>query len=221
MTGWAGFTGGGFGAAVWYSVGMETQNSTPTVVGFGDEVFDRMARAVEKVQERLRRSTAALEAAEVPYAVFGDNAVAAWVATIDPGAVRHSVDIEMLVNRGDYASAKETLESVGFLHHDEMTFVDGADGSPREAVRLLFAGEKAKEDHVAATPSVSVDSTHTAFRLLPLEPLVLLELTLWRCVCRLHVRDLIEIGLVDQSWPQRFTPELAGRLQALLDDPDG
>ncbi|WP_145282559.1 hypothetical protein [Pirellulimonas nuda] len=200
---------------------METQNLKPTVVAFGDEVLDRMARAVEKVQERLRRSTAALEAAHVPYAAFGDNAVAAWVATIDPGAVRHAVDIEMLVNRGDYASAKKTLESVGFLQHDEMTFVDGADGSPREAVRLLFAGEKAKEGHVAAAPCVSADSTHTAFKLLPLEPLVLLELTLWRCVCRLHVRDLIEIGLVDQSWPQRFTPALAGRLQTLLDDPDG
>ncbi len=216
-----GIYGRGFGAALWYSVGVETQNLTPTVVVFGDEVLDRMARAVEKVQERLRRFTAALDAAQVPYAVFGDHAVAAWVATIDPGAVRNSVDIEMLVNRGDYASAKETLERVGFVQHDEMTFVDGPDGSPREAVRLLFAGEKAKENHLVGAPCVSADSTHTAFKLLPLEPLVLLELTLWRCVCRLHVRDLIEIGLVDQSWPQRFTPALAGRLQALLDDPDG
>ena len=33
--------------------------------------------AVEKVRERLRRSTAALDAAGIPYAVIGGNAVAA------------------------------------------------------------------------------------------------------------------------------------------------
>ncbi len=39
--------------------------------------LDRMVRAVEKVRERLLRSTAALEAAGVLYAVVGDNAVSA------------------------------------------------------------------------------------------------------------------------------------------------
>ena len=41
--------------------------------------LDRMVRAVEKVRERLLRATAALETANVPYAVIGGNAVAAWV----------------------------------------------------------------------------------------------------------------------------------------------
>jgi hypothetical protein len=38
---------------------------------------------VEKVRERLRRAAAALEAAGVPYAVAGGNAVAAWVSRVD------------------------------------------------------------------------------------------------------------------------------------------
>ncbi len=39
--------------------------------------LDRMVRAVEKVRERLLRATGALDAAGLPYAVIGGNAVAA------------------------------------------------------------------------------------------------------------------------------------------------
>ena len=45
--------------------------------------LDRMERAVEKVRDRLLRSTAALEAAGIPYAVIGGNAVMAWVEQVD------------------------------------------------------------------------------------------------------------------------------------------
>jgi hypothetical protein len=38
---------------------------------------------------------------------------------------------------------------------------------------------------------------------------------------RTHLRDLIEIGLIDATWPQRLAPELAARLQQLLDTPEG
>jgi hypothetical protein len=37
----------------------------------------------------------------------------------------------------------------------------------------------------------------------------------------MHLRDLIEIGLLDQSWTDRFTAPLAARLQELLDNPEG
>ena len=38
---------------------------------------------------------------------------------------------------------------------------------------------------------------------------------------RMHLRDLIAVGLVDEAWPGRFPVELARRLQAILDDPEG
>jgi hypothetical protein len=64
-------------------------------------ILDRMVTAVERVRDRLRRATAALEAAGVPYAVAGGNAVAAWVATIDPAAVRNTQDVDILLRRAD------------------------------------------------------------------------------------------------------------------------
>lgn len=49
----------------------------------GQTLLERMVWAVQRVRERLLRATAALEAAGVPYAVVGGNAVAAWVARVD------------------------------------------------------------------------------------------------------------------------------------------
>ena len=38
---------------------------------------------------------------------------------------------------------------------------------------------------------------------------------------KVNVRDMIDVGLVDATWLPRLPPELAARLLALLDDPDG
>ncbi len=91
---------------------------------------------MEKVRDRLLRSTAALEAAGVPYAVIGGNAVMAWVEQADEAAVR-------------------------------------------------------------------------------------MKLTSNRDKDRMHLRDMLGVGLIDATWPARYPPELAARLQHLIDTPDG
>jgi hypothetical protein len=48
-----------------------------------------------------------------------------------------------------------------------------------------------------------------------------MKLTSFRDKDRTHLRDLIDVGLVDASWPARLPDELASRLQALLDTPEG
>ena len=59
----------------------------PSVVTFGFDVLDRVEQAVAMVKERLKRAVGALDAAGIPHAVAGGNAVAAWVSRIDPAAV--------------------------------------------------------------------------------------------------------------------------------------
>jgi hypothetical protein len=48
-----------------------------------------------------------------------------------------------------------------------------------------------------------------------------MKLTSYRDKDRMHLRDLIDVGLLDATWPAKFPPELGARLQAILDDPDG
>jgi len=50
---------------------------------------------------------------------------------------------------------------------------------------------------------------------------VRIKLTAFRDKDRTHLRDLLEVGLLDQSWVIRFPPELGARLQLLIDTPEG
>jgi hypothetical protein len=50
--------------------------------------LERHFMAVEEVQRRLERIVAALNDAGVAYALVGGQAVALWVSTLDPHAVR-------------------------------------------------------------------------------------------------------------------------------------
>jgi hypothetical protein len=64
------------------------------------------------------------------------------------------------------------------------------------------------------------EATET-FRLLSLAALVRMKLTSFRDKDRTHLRDLIEVGLVNVSWLERLPPEFAARLKNLLDHPEG
>jgi hypothetical protein len=37
----------------------------------------------------------------------------------------------------------------------------------------------------------------------------------------MHLRDMLDVALIDASWLTQFPPELAARLQELLDNPEG
>src|SRR6267154_5665970 len=79
--------------------------------------WKRALMAAEKVKERLRRATKALDDAGVPYAVAGGNAVAEWVARADEGAVRNTRDVDLLIRRGDLPAVRVVLKSAGFVYH--------------------------------------------------------------------------------------------------------
>jgi hypothetical protein len=48
-----------------------------------------------------------------------------------------------------------------------------------------------------------------------------MKLTSYRLKDRVHILDMIGVGLIDATWPARFPPALGARLQQLLDDPNG
>jgi hypothetical protein len=180
--------------------------------------------AAERVWERCRRAAQALDAAGVPYAVAGGNAVAEWVGRVDEGAVRNTRDVDILIRRDDFAAAKLALENAGFVYHRLLevdTFLDGPHGKPSEAVHLLFAREKVRDDLEFLTPDVADSERASSFQVASLESLVRMKLMANRDKDRTHLRDLIGVGLIDASWPGRFPPLLAHRLQRLLDDPNG
>ena len=186
--------------------------------------WERMSNAVEKVRARLMRAAQALAQESVPYAVAGGNAVAAWVSRVDEAAVRNTQDVDIVLRRTDLPAARQALEQAGFVYRHAAgmdIFLDRPGAKARDSVHGVFAKEKVRPDYVTPAPDVSDSEDAEAFRLLTLEALVRMKLTSFRDKDRVHVRDLMAVGLVNDSWLDRVPAPLRSRLQELLDNPDG
>lgn len=191
-----------------------------------DFSWDRMIAAVEAVKERMLRAAKALEQADIPYAVAGGNAVAAWVSRVDQAAVRNTQDVDILVRRADFSAVKAALESVRFRHRFAANidcFLDQDSDKVRDAVHLFYASEKVREEHPLPTPIVDVDDVDQTggYRIISFEGLLQMKFNSYRLKDRVHLLDMIEVGLLDKSWLTRLIPEHAVKLQELLDNPDG
>ena len=190
----------------------------------GEALWNRMNRAVEKIQERLERTATILEAAGIPYAIIGGNAVRAWVAQMDEAAVRTTRDVDILLRRADFPRAIVAMEAAGFIYRHAASidmFLDGPGTKDRDAVHVLFAGEKVRPEDVVPTPDVEDAIEINTHRYIQLESLVRMKLTSFRDKDRMHLRDMNDVELIDDTWPARYPPELAARLQEILDTPNG
>lgn len=213
-------TGGLIGVA-----GLATEDSRLVEIRFtGDALWERIERAVEKVKDRQRRVTKALNAANVPYALIGGNAVQHWVAQVDESAVRNTRDVDIILNEADLAAAREALAKVGFIYRRAAgvsMFLDGPDAKARDAVHVVFAGKKVQADYPEAVPDIDDYDLIDDARTLPLEKLVRMKLTSFRRKDQVHLLDMISVGLIDDSWLDNLTGILKSRLEELLNDPDG
>lgn len=190
----------------------------------GNALWERMERAVQKIQERLERTATTLEQAGIPYAIIGGNAVRAWVAQIDEAAVRTTRDVDILLRRSDWPAALAAMEGAGFVYRHVKgidMFLDGPGSKARDAVHVLFAGEKVRPDDPVPAPDVSEAEDIQKHRTLRLDALVRMKLTAFRDKDRMHLRDMIDVELVNESWYQRLPRELAARLKELIDNPNG
>jgi len=186
--------------------------------------LDRVVNAVEKVRQRLLKAAAALKTANVAYAIAGGNAVALWVSRVDDAAVRNTQDVDILIRREDFDAAKAALESAGFVYRHIAgidAFLDGPAFKTRDAVHIVFANEKVRSHEPIANPDVTEAEDAGLFRVLSLEALVRIKLTAFRDKDRTHLRDLIDVGLIDASWQTRLPKVLADRLGQLIDTPEG
>lgn len=186
--------------------------------------LERAIQAVELVRQRLLRATNALNAASVPYAVVGGHAVAAWVSRVDEAAVRNTRDVDILIRRTDLDAARNALTTAGFIYRHVAgmdVFLDGPNSSIRESVHIVFAGEYVKQGEPAPNPDVADFEDAGEYRIISLASLVQIKLTANRDKDRTHIRDLIDVGLVDHTWLAKLQPTLATRLADILANPQG
>ena len=189
----------------------------------GDELWARMERAVERVNDRLRKTVRTLEGAKVPYAVVGGHAVRAWVAQVDEAALRTTRDVDILVRPHDLSAMILAMTAAGF--HHRMTsgldmFVEHPDASARDAVHVLLVGNVEKSGDEPNPDIVPLAQT-SDFNTVELETLVRMKLNAFRRKDQVHLIDMISLGMIDESWLGRYPEHLSARLEELLNDPEG
>jgi predicted RNA binding protein YcfA (HicA-like mRNA interferase family) len=186
--------------------------------------FEAAFMAMNRVEELLRKVTLALDAAKIPYAVVGGNAVAAWVATADRDAVRATKDVDLLVRRESITAMTATLEKIGFEFvevHGVHMFVEKADPSPKRGVHLVLCNEKVRPHYAHAAPELcNAVMSESGFKVIDLYSLVIMKLQSFRDIDRAHVRDLISVGLITKQLSAKLPADLRVRLRQIEETPE-
>jgi hypothetical protein len=183
-------------------------------------LWERYLMALDDVTNRLQRLAEALNEGRVDYAIVGGQAVALWVASRDPAAVRTTKDVDILLRRQDLPQARAAVASVALDYFEVVgvgMFLERSDPNPRKAVHLLWAGEKVQADYPLASPAVDERITlGPGLPVVSLAGLVRMKLMAYRDQDRVHLRDLIDVGLIDRALLATMPAELASRLETLL-----
>jgi len=176
--------------------------------------------ALEDVARRLKLITKALGEANVPYALVGGQAVALWVATRDPAAVRTTKDVDLLIRREDLGRARAAALAAEMDYFEALgvgMFLDRRDPNPRHAVHLVWADELLRPGYPLPSPAVDDRATLPGgYDVVSLAGLVRMKLMAHRDQDRLHLRDMIDVGLVGRDMLVGLPVELAARLETLL-----
>ena len=169
----------------------------------------------------LERVSAPLGAAGIPYEVIGGMAVMVHVNRVEPSAVRNTKDIDIMVDRADLERIKEVAGQHGFTFQHvrgvDMLLPPG-ETKVRNAVHLVFAGERVKETQAVPNPSLAPEffSIHgVEVAVIPVVDLVQMKLSNYRDIDRVHVRDMDEVGLVTAEVEAALPAALRERLQEI------
>jgi hypothetical protein len=195
----------------------------PELTVVGDQLWKRIGESMDRVELRLRKVVSILEATSIPFAIVGGNAVRVWVAQVDPGAVRATNDVDILIRPEDLDQLKQVMSENGYHYRKAAgldMFLEGKEDSVRYAIHVVLANRMVKQDDFEPNPDVEPVEYGEGIRILPLERLVRMKLNSFRLKDRVHLLDMIAVGLLDETWIAKFPEPLSDRLKSLMDNPD-
>ena len=167
----------------------------------------------------LHKITDALAAEHIAHEVVGGLAVLIHVEEANPELTSLTRDVDLRVCRSDLERIKVAAAEHGFRFRHaagvDMLIYGGAE-SARNAIHLIFSGEKVRPAYLVPTPAIRPERKQIHGKevmVIPVADLVRMKLTSFRDKDRVHIRSLDAAGLLTSEIEPRLAPELAARLQ--------
>ena len=166
----------------------------------------------------MHKITAALASESIPYEVVGGLAVLIHVEEAKPEHSTLTRDVDIMVRRSDLDQIKLAAEKHGFrFRHaagvDMLIYGDAE--SAKNAVHLVFSGEKVRPHYAAPTPPIDPEPKNILGKdvmVIPVADLLRMKLTSNRDKDRVHVRSMDAAGLLTSAVEEK----LPGEFLALL-----
>jgi hypothetical protein len=167
----------------------------------------------------LHKITDSLTSEQIPHEVIGGLAVLIHVEEANPEHTALTRDVDLLVRRADLERIKITTAQHGFrLRHAAGVdmLIYGDTESARNAVHLIFSGEKVRPHYLVPAPPIEPELKHIHGKdvmVIPVAELVRMKLTSNRDKDRVHIRSMDAAGLIVDEVERRLPPELLARLR--------
>ena len=169
----------------------------------------------------LHRITDALASEHIPHEVVGGLAVLIHVEEASPEHASLTRDVDLMVRRSDLERIKLAAVKHGFRFRHPAgidMLVYGDTESAKNAVQLIFSGEKVRPHYLASTPPIEPERKHIHGKevmVIPVADLVQMKLTSYRDKDRVHIRSMEAAGLLTHEVEGRLTAELLSRLKII------
>jgi hypothetical protein len=157
--------------------------------------------------------------------VIGGLAVAEWVGQLDPDAARATRDVDISVRRSDLPRIRTVLEQAGYRYKETLgvkMLVEPGEQKARHAIHLIFADEKVRAEYLHAAPSIPGNPPRPTGEFAVIAPasLVRMKLTSFRLKDKVHLQDMLGVGLITPEVEATLPADLMARLQELKDNPE-
>lgn len=167
----------------------------------------------------LHRITHSLSSHGIPHELIGGLAVLVHVEEADATHSMLTGDVALLVNRADLDRIIAAASASGFRFRHTAgvdMLLYGETTSARNAVHLIFSGEKVRPDQ--ATPNPPIDPVHKIVQgepvmVVPIAGLVRMKLSSFRLKDQVHVQVMDAAGLITPEVERSLPVELVTRLE--------
>lgn len=136
--------------------------------------------------------------------------------------MRTTKNVDILIRRADLPHIASALDAAGFELadvHGITCFVEKSAPSPKRGIHCIFADEPLGPHHVAPSLGETVKAPE-GFCVIDLTALIRMKLIAFRDRDRVHLRDMLELRMIQPEHERGLSPDLRARLESIRANPE-